>query len=188
MPEDKFDDALQGLAGFKKLIGQEHLSNFRLWHEEDRARRRDVSNEVIAQVKRNIDALNQERNDLIEQMDERILKTFLGDMGEGVLQPPYNTETPGSGIDRLSILSLKLYHMREQTKRDDVDGDHRTLCEHKYRSLLEQRDRLVSSVGELLDEVRAGRKGLYVYRQFKMYNDPKLNPELYRKAKTENEL
>ncbi len=186
--DDPLDKTLTGLDGILRLVGQEHLTNFQLWHEEDRARRRDAPDRVIAEVKRKIDVLNQRRNDLIEKVDESILEFFLETIGKGVLDPPYNTETPGSAIDRLSILSLKIYHMNEQSLREDVNEKHRTSCLHKYHVLMDQRDRLARSVAESMAEVRARRKGLYVFRQFKMYNDPKLNPELCRSVESKNVL
>jgi hypothetical protein len=154
--------------------------NYCLWHEEDKARRTDVSDSMIAQVKRNIDRFNQQRNDLIEQLDEAILfwlesKVVIAD------DQPINSETPGSIVDRISILSLKIYHMREDTLRDDVDDMHRTRSGHRLAILREQRQDLEQALRLLLDEYIGGMRRMKLYRQFKMYNDPSLNPELYRK-------
>lgn len=156
--------------------------NYSLWHEEDRARRTDVDDSVIAGVKRRIDRLNQQRNDMIERLDEEIIGwlrsrcSFSDDV-------PLNSETPGSIVDRLSILSLKIYHMDEDSRRNDIDETHRENSLRKLAILREQRADLEGAFHRLLDECRAGTRRVKLYRQFKMYNDPTLNPELYRQKK-----
>jgi len=155
--------------------------NYCLWHEEDRARRTDVGDSMIAQVKRNIDRFNQQRNDLIEQLDEAIL-CWLQSKAAIAADQPINSETPGSIVDRISILSLKVYHMHEDTLRDDVDDLHRNRSEQRLAILREQRRDLEQALGLLLDEYVGGTRRMKLYRQFKMYNDPSLNPELYRKC------
>ncbi len=155
--------------------------NYSLWHEEDKARRTDVDDSMIAQVKRNIDGFNQQRNDLIEKLDEAILAwltpkvAFNNDL-------PINSETPGSIVDRIFIMSLKVYHMYEDTLRDDIDDAHRSRSQQKLATLREQRADLEQALHRLLDDYLAGNRKMKLYRQFKMYNDPTLNPELYRQT------
>ncbi|SNB45032.1 DUF4254 domain-containing protein [Geobacter sp. DSM 9736] len=155
--------------------------NFMLWHEEDKARRTDVADSEIAQVKRNIDRYNQQRNDLIEKLDEAILSRLLS---QGEMNPrlPINSETPGSIVDRISILSLKVCHMEEDTLRDDVSEEHRERSRARLAILREQRSDLATALALLIDEYRLGKKQMKLYRQFKMYNDPSLNPEIYRRS------
>jgi hypothetical protein len=171
--------AAPGLIG---LVLAQHLCNFKLWHVEDRARMLDVDGEVIAGCKREIDGLNQQRNDLIEQMDAEIIARVDRFLPADAAHR-YNTETLGSVLDRLSILSLKIFHMREQTLRDDVDENHRVSCGNKLATLEEQHLDLATSALELVDDYAQGIKRPKVYFQFKMYNDPRLNPALYGKGK-----
>jgi hypothetical protein len=164
--------------GFDRLVQENHLRNFQLWHEEDIARRDDLGFEPVYRAKRNIDRFNQERNNFIEQMDQAIV---------AALQPPdagcpRNSETPGMMIDRLSILALKEYHMQEETVRADASPQHREKCGEKLARLRTQRADLIHCLAELLADVSARRRTFSVYFQFKMYNDPALNPQLYRHA------
>jgi len=167
---------------FKHLVEEEHKTNFRLWHVEDEARRRDVGDAVIAQCKRDIDTLNQRRNDLIEQMDACLVALLESGMAADA-QEAYNTETIGSALDRLSILCLKIYHMDEQMKREDATPEHVEACGQKLALLARQHKDLVAGVLGLLDEYETGLKKPKVYHQFKMYNDPQLNPALYKHSK-----
>ena len=170
----------QPYEGFLALVCRQHEFNYRLWHEEDIARSPAASDQQIAEVKRAIDRLNQQRNDMIERVDDA-LSAMLADAG--VLpadDAPINTETPGSAIDRLSIMALRLYHYREQRDRDDADEQHRAkvaeriaLCEVQHRDLSR-------SLQQLLEDLFAGRKQHRTYRQMKMYNDPSLNPAIYQ--------
>lgn len=173
---------------FQELVLRQHWSNFRLWHVEDRARRKDAGSELIAECKYAIDKLNQERNDLIERLDMflvRALSPILPAPNEGPegARARFNTESMGVALDRGSILALKMFHMREQTERHGVTQDHVAECQRKLAVLAEQRSDLLVSLCDLLDEYAKGVKRPKVYYQFKMYNDPRLNPELYgRKA------
>ena len=177
--QHRFDDDV--LSDFWVLVREQHRRNFDLWHEEDIARSPDVSDTEIARVKRSIDRLNQERNDHIEKLDAAILELL--DQYDIEPQPNavLNTETPGSAIDRLSIMSLRIYHMNEQIHRDGVSEDHREKARQRLARCLEQHRDLSQSLAELIGDLFAGRKYLKVYHQFKMYNDPAMNPYLYKR-------
>jgi hypothetical protein len=153
--------------------------NYLLWHEEDKARRTDVDDSDIATVKRAIDKLNQQRNDLIEKLDEAILAELAKKIAEPASEA-INSETPGSIVDRISIMTLKIYHMDEDGRRDDIDEEHRQKSLHRLAVLRLQRSDLFGALEQLLADYQAGRKRMKLYKQFKMYNDPALNPELYR--------
>jgi hypothetical protein len=161
------------------LVTQQHLRNFLLWHEEDEARRRDVGDAYIAEKKRAIDQFNQQRQDLIERLDEALIVRLPWVLENPAL--PLNSETPGSIIDRLSIASLKTFHMLKETRRTDVDETHRERCRERVRIIGEQRGDLAGAFDALIGDLAARRKRMRVYRQFKMYNDPNLNPALYGK-------
>lgn len=162
----------------RDLVRAEHLVNFRLWHVEDEARQQDVGAEVIADCKRRIDRLNQQRNDLIESVDACIVSLIRDKLPEGA-SGRHNTETLGSALDRLSIMALKEYHMQEQAGRSDAGEEHVRKCAEKAGTLVEQRNDLLASVLDLIDEYENGAKSPRIFYQFKMYNDPALNPKLY---------
>lgn len=166
-------------SGILQSICNQHQFNYLLWHEEDIARSKDVSDSDIAQVKRAIDRYNQQRNDGIERVDDEIA-TLLETQGTPNANAPLNTETPGSAIDRLSILALRIYHLKEQVGRTDVDQKHVDSVNHKIAVCLLQQNSLKQSLSELVSDIFAGRKRHQTYRQFKMYNDPTLNPYLYQ--------
>ncbi|HAT1796975.1 TPA: DUF4254 domain-containing protein [Legionella pneumophila] len=161
---------------FLQLVEENHAFNFQLWHAEDKARRDDMGFEFVYQAKREIDAYNQQRNNRMEAMDEWLYKKL---QPESHTNCPVNSESPGMIIDRLSILSLKSYHMDLQTKRQDVSVEHKMACAQKLEIIQQQLNQLALCLDELLNEVRAKTRTFRVYHQFKMYNDPKLNPELY---------
>ncbi len=165
--------------GFLRLVCEQHERNFRLWHQEDIARSPSVTDAEIAGVKRAIDKLNQQRNDLIERLDDFLLAELAAAHVEPPPEARLNTETPGSAIDRLSIIALRLYHMREQAARPDAAPEHVAKAKARLEILEEQRRDLSNSLAELLADIFAGRKRLKVYRQFKLYNDPTMNPYLY---------
>jgi cell division protein FtsB len=164
---------------FLHVVCLQHQQNFRLWHQEDIARSPDVSEADLATVKRAIDKLNQQRNDLIERLDDCLVEALSAAAVQPAAESPLNTETPGSVIDRLSILALRLYHMEEQACRVDATDSHVAKAKARLEILHEQHHDLSRSLRQLLDDVFAGRKRLKVYRQFKMYNDPTMNPYLY---------
>ena len=166
--------------GLVRLVLEQHHRNFQLWHEEDRARIPDASPEAIATVKRNIDRINQGRNDLMEEIDRAILDSL---PQVDASRAELHSETPGMMIDRLSILSLKLYHSREEAERRDADEDHRERNTERLKILEEQRSDLVESLQRLWSGLQSGRRRFKLYRQLKMYNDPLLNPEVYRRKK-----
>ena len=167
--------------GVWAAIEANHWHNNALWEQEDLARRRHVPDAEIASNKRAIDAHNQKRNDAIERIDEHLLQ-LLGTV-EKRPEAKQHSETAGAMIDRLSILSLKIHHMRLQTQRTDVDAAHIEACAAKLARLVEQRRDLGACLDRLLGEASRGESYFKVYRQFKMYNDPKLNPAVYGEAK-----
>lgn len=157
-----------------QAIEDNHRCNIALWDEEDQARRRDVPDSAIANSKRLIDGHNQRRNDAIERIDELVL-TALPNAAETAR---LHSETVGALIDRLSILSLKIFHMGWQTRRTDADAAHHAMSRERLARLLEQRADLAWCLDELTRGCLAGTLCFKVYRQFKMYNDPRFNPWL----------
>ncbi len=149
------------------------------WHLEDIVRDPEIDPIRALQIKRRIDRSNQERTDLVERIDSYFL-TLYKDVRPAV-DATINTESPAWAVDRLSILALKIYHMRQEVSRTDVDEAHREACRRKLAVLLEQREDLSLALDQLLADIAAGRKYMKVYRQMKMYNDPSLNPVLYGK-------
>ena len=149
------------------------------WHLEDIIRDPHIDPAEALLLKRRIDRSNQDRTDLVEQIDSyfRELYSHVSPLPEATI----NTESPAWAIDRLSILALKIYHMREQVERTDALEEHLERCRQKLNVLLEQRVDLSTAIDQLLDDIAAGRKYMKVYRQMKMYNDPATNPVLYHK-------
>ncbi len=160
-----------------QAMGEEHLVNIRLWHEEDEARRPDVDDHVVAATKRRIDVLNQQRNDLIERIDDVLLE-LLAESNLPCATAPLHSETPGAIIDRLSVLALKVFHMREEADRSGAQEAHRTLCQRRLKVLEQQRDDLATCLDALSIDLESGNKRVQRYRQFKMYNDPEMNPAI----------
>jgi hypothetical protein len=164
-------------GGVWRWIDANHRFNTLLWHEEDKARRTDVGADQIAASKRLIDRHNQLRNDAVEAIDEAILEQ-LAEVAHGD-SARLSSETAGAMIDRMSILALKIFHMHEQTIRVGAGPDHIEACTRKLRRLVIQRSDLAGCLDQLLCDARQGRAYFKIYLQFKMYNDPSLNPYLY---------
>jgi hypothetical protein len=165
-----------------QAIEDNHRCNIALWDEEDQARRRDVPDSAIANSKRLIDGHNQRRNDAIERVDELVL-TALPNVPETAR---LHSETVGALIDRLSILSLKIFHMGWQTRRADADAAHHAMSRERLARLLEQRADLAWCLDELIHGCLDGTLRFKVYRQFKMYNDRRFNPWLADSAGIES--
>jgi len=168
--------------GLRGRVCDLHRFNFLLWHEEDIARSPAVSDARIAAVKRAIDGYNQARNDAIEKLDDWLIGELAARGIVAAAGAPAATETPGAALDRLSILELRRYHMREQAERADATPEHRAKAADKLVVLDLQRDHLIESLDRLVAEIFSGQRPLRVFRQMKMYNDPTLNPYLYKPA------
>src|SRR5262245_63056693 len=166
--------------GFLGAVCEQLSHNFKLWHEEDKARSPTATDTEIAQVKRAIDKLNQQRNDWIEKLDDWITDELARQKTVAPQTAPQNTETLGSTIDRLSILALRIYHLVEQRDRADASPEHRESVARTLAIALAQHDDLSRAGQQLADDLFAGRKRHKTYRQLKMYNDPSLNPYLYQ--------
>lgn len=147
------------------------------WHLEDIIRDPDIDPVEALALKRRIDRSNQERTDMVEELDSYFRTLYSG--VEVGADATINTESPAWALDRLSILALKIYHMAAEAGRADASAEHRARCAAKLAVLEEQKTDLVSAIGALLDDIAAGRKYMKVYRQMKMYNDADTNPVLY---------
>ncbi len=149
------------------------------WHLEDIIRDPHINPIEALALKRRIDHSNQDRTDLVEDID-----TYFRQLYSDVKPQPdarLNTESPAWAVDRLSILALKIWHMQEQTEREDADAEHKARCQAKLDVLREQQKDLSTAIDQLLEDIKCGRKYMKVYRQMKMYNDPSTNPVLYKK-------
>ena len=151
------------------------------WHLEDIIRDPHIDPVEALNLKRRIDRSNQDRTDLVEQIDSyfRMIYNDVKPLADATI----NTESPAWAVDRLSILALKIYHMKEQVGRSDASDEHIDKCQKKLNVLLEQQVDLGTAIDQLLDDIKAGRKYMKVYRQMKMYNDPSTNPILYANKK-----
>ncbi|MBQ9357570.1 MAG: DUF4254 domain-containing protein [Prevotella sp.] len=150
------------------------------WHYEDLIRDPHIDPAEALALKRLIDHSNQDRTDLVEDIDSYFRQTY--SHVQPLADARLNTESPAWAVDRLSILALKIYHMREQTEREEASPEHRARCRAKLAVLEEQQKDLSLSIDQLLEDIEAGRKYMKVYRQMKMYNDPATNPVLYKKS------
>ena len=180
--KDNVDTPIQNPYPLKSIEYYLYLKNWIntvQWHFEDIIRDPHIDPAEALLLKRRIDKSNQDRTDLVELIDSYFLDKF-----KAVTVLPdalINTESPAWAIDRLSILALKIYHMQQEVNRTDTNPEHHQQCEKKLNILLEQQKDLSTAIGQLLDDIAAGRKYMKVYKQMKMYNDPALNPVLYGK-------
>ena len=162
---------------FEALLWEKSWVDTVQWHLEDLVRPDDVDPVYALQLKRRIDRSNQHRTDLVERIDDCYMAMFKNVAPQA--DAKLNTETPAWAVDRLSILALKIYHFRIEAGRGDAE--HRAKCQAKLDTLLTQREDLTTAIDQLLDDLQAGRRMMKLYRQMKMYNDPSLNPMLYKK-------
>lgn len=149
------------------------------WHYEDIIRDPEIDPVAALKLKRKIDASNQDRTDMVEFIDSYFLDKYK-DVGVKD-HATINSESPAWAIDRLSILALKIYHMREEAERKDASDEHKAKCSAKLNVLLEQKKDLSTAIDQLLEDIASGDKYMKVYKQMKMYNDEALNPVLYKK-------
>jgi hypothetical protein len=167
-------------ADWLALVARQHRANFDLWHAEDEARTPGATDAELAAIKRRIDRTNQLRNDLAEQLDSALL-AWLSAKGLPNPHAPLHTEPPGLIIDRLSILALKIFHTREEAERAGAGPGHAERNRSRLAILDEQRADLAACLDALWLQTLAGARRFKLYRQLKMYNDPALNPAVYRK-------
>lgn len=168
-------------GSFEYLLYKKNWIDTVQWHLEDIIRMPDINPVEALQIKRRIDKSNQERTDTVELMDDYFMEQF-----RHVQYSPdarINSETPAWLLDRMSILLLKIYHMREQTQRTDADAEHIARCTTRLNILLEQKEDMRLAFDQLIEDISSGRRRMKVYRQMKMYNDATLNPVLYRQKK-----
>lgn len=170
------------LESWPGLVARQHRANFELWHTEDMARTPGASDAQLANVKRRVDSTNQIRNDLAEELDQRLLG-WLREQGLPNNGAPLHSESPGLIIDRLSILALKMYHTREEANRADAPAGHAERNRARLATLEEQRADLAGCLDALWRETLEGTRRFKLYRQLKMYNDPLLNPSIYRNSR-----
>lgn len=151
------------------------------WHYEDIIRDPQIDPVAALELKRKIDASNQVRTDMVEYIDSYFLNKYKDVQVKA--DAKINTESPAWAIDRLSILALKIYHMREEATRTDASDEHRAKCQAKLDVLLEQQQDMFTSISQLITDIENGDKFMKVYKQMKMYNDEELNPVLYQNKK-----
>ncbi len=174
--DQPFENIYPSDQTLKHLLYRKNWIDTVQWHYEDLIRDPEIDPEAALVLKRKIDASNQERTDLVEYIDSY----FLNKYKEVVIaeDAQINTESPAWALDRLSILALKIYHMREEAERTDASEAHQAACQDKLNVLLEQRKDLSTAIDQLLDDISTGKKYMKVYKQMKMYNDEELNPVL----------
>ena len=164
---------------FEHLLYEKNWIDTVQWHYEDIIRDPDIDPSEGMSLKRLIDSSNQNRTEMVEYIDSYFLKLYSNVNPK--TDAKVNTESPAWALDRLSILILKIYHMKEESLREDVSEQHRTTCNEKLQVLLEQQKDLSESIDQLLEDLSKGEKKMKVYKQMKMYNDETLNPVLYKK-------
>jgi len=180
--ENNLDAEIQNPYKVKSIEYYLYLKNWIdtvQWHLEDIIRDPEIDPENALEIKRRIDSSNQERVDLVELIDSYFYEKYQSVVFSE--NATINTESPAWAIDRLSILALKIYHIQQETLREEASEEHRRACDKKLNILLEQRQDLVLAIEQLLTDIESGQKYMKVYKQMKMYNDPDLNPVLYGK-------
>jgi hypothetical protein len=178
-------DAAGQTADWLVAVARQHRANFDLWHIEDEARAPGATDAELAAVKRRVDLTNQRRSDLAEELD-RALLAWLATRSLPNPGAELNSESPGLIVDRLSILALKIYHTREEAGRADAPAGHAERNRERLAILEEQRTDLAGCLDALWRQTLAGTRRFKLYRQLKMYNDPSLNPAIYRKNRAES--
>lgn len=167
-------------GSFKSLLYQKNWIDTVQWHLEDIIRNPDIDPAEGLQIKRRIDKSNQDRTDTVEKIDDFFLEVFKNvQYAQGAR---INSETPAWLLDRMSILLLKIFHMKEQTERKDATSQHLAKCREKLTVLEEQKADMRNAFDELTEDIGKGIRRFKVYRQMKMYNDATLNPALYNKS------
>jgi len=169
-------------GSFEALLYAKNWIDTVQWHLEDIIRLPEINPVEGIQLKRRIDKSNQDRTDMVERVDDYFLEQFKGVTPKAGAR--INSETPAWLLDRMSILLLKIYHMKEQTERTDASPEHLAKCEAKLGVLLEQRQDMRLAFDELMEDIGTGNRRFKVYRQMKMYNDASLNPVLYGQKNT----
>ena len=164
---------------FEKMIYNKCWIDTIQWHLEDIIRVPDISPDEALKIKRRIDSSNQDRTDIVEELDDYFFEKHSNSSPSKLAI--LNTETPAWAIDRLSILALKIYHMNEEANRNSACDEHRKKCSAKLEGLLMQRKNLSKAIDQLLENISNGSVIIATYKQMKMYNDASLNPELYSK-------
>jgi len=168
-------------TSFEALLYAKNWIDTVQWHLEDIIRLPDLNPTEGIAIKRRIDKSNQDRTDTVEKIDDYFLEQFKQVIPKEGTR--INSETPAWLIDRMSILILKIYHMKEQTERKDASAEHLAKCQSKLNVLLEQRNDMRLAFDELMEDIGSGARRFKVYRQMKMYNDASLNPMLYKQPK-----
>ena len=174
----KFDNPFEA-GSIEHTLSEKNWIDAVQWHLEDIIRDPDIDPVAALALKRRIDRSNQDRTDMVEEIDTFFRTKYAG--VKPVADATINTESPAWALDRLSILALKIYHMGCEVNRTDATPEHVAKCRAKLNVLLEQRVDLTTAIDALLDDIAAGRKYMKVYRQMKMYNDTDTNPVLYQK-------
>lgn len=164
-------------ASFEALLYKKNWIDTVQWHLEDIIRAPEINPVEALAIKRRIDKSNQDRTDVVEKIDDYFLEQFQSVVPEKMAR--INSETPAWLLDRMSILMLKIFHMKEQTDRKDASADHIAKCQAKLTILMEQKGDMQLAFNELMEDIGTGKRRFKVYRQMKMYNDASLNPVLY---------
>lgn len=172
-------------SAFEHLLYQKCWIDSVQWHLEDIIRNPEIDPVMALNIKRRIDMKNQERTNIVEEIDIYFLEKYKSI--EPLKHATFNTESPAWAIDRLAIMSLRIYHMQKEAERKDAAAEHREFCKQKLDLLLLQKLDLSAAIDQLIGEIEDGKKKMRVYKQMKMYNDPSLNPVLYDKKKSDPE-